>query len=281
MSELKILQLTITGYPDMVRSIYITNKKYTPEIEEKIQSGELARIIVEMNAGFKNLDNILPEEIIKCLRTDLRTDYEWYRKQIERALTISGLNLATKSTKNNGAIYPNQVQLCHSTISRFIDFSCTITGLHRGATDDFDAHAKRLDNRIIRMSTRTTAPDDLELSGFYQGKVLTLSEVADKLNLPDTIEIDGTTYQRHKFAYIDKDSIDSKDYDVIRGGTPLGISNTFTFKCNMTEWAHIVRLRNKDSHAAPELRQMIEMINSKLNALEPLLDDAFWAYCLQ
>ena len=42
----------------------------------------------------------------------------------------------------------------HTTLLRYMDFSCSIYGLHRGAQDDFDSHAIRLNNRIVRSSTR-------------------------------------------------------------------------------------------------------------------------------
>ena len=42
----------------------------------------------------------------------------------------------------------------HITMLRFEDISVVVEGLHRGATDDLDSHAKRMDNRIIRSSTR-------------------------------------------------------------------------------------------------------------------------------
>ena len=41
----------------------------------------------------------------------------------------------------------------HITMGRFLDFSFTVEGMHRGAQDDFDSHAKRLDNRILRSSS--------------------------------------------------------------------------------------------------------------------------------
>ena len=37
----------------------------------------------------------------------------------------------------------------HITLLRFIDFTCYVSGLHRGGQDDWDSHASRFDNRII------------------------------------------------------------------------------------------------------------------------------------
>ena len=42
----------------------------------------------------------------------------------------------------------------HITLLKFMDFCFVVQGLHRGATDDWDAHAQRFNNRIVRLSTR-------------------------------------------------------------------------------------------------------------------------------
>ena len=99
------------------------------------------------------------------------------------------------------------------------------------------------------------------------------------INLPDTIIYDNKVYRKSRFGYVADEFKDN--YDVLRGLTPLGMSNLFTFKCNVTEWAHITRLRRSGTHAAPELQQMIDKINTKLREIEPKLNDDFLRYCLQ
>ena len=42
----------------------------------------------------------------------------------------------------------------HITMLDFITLSVTVEGLHRAGQDDWDAHAYRFNNRIIRSSTR-------------------------------------------------------------------------------------------------------------------------------
>ena len=42
---MKIDNITITGYDDMVRSMYMSNKKYNDVIEQQITYGDFARII--------------------------------------------------------------------------------------------------------------------------------------------------------------------------------------------------------------------------------------------
>lgn len=284
---MKIKDLQITGYPEMVRSIFITNKKYNDEIAERINNGEKVRARI---LALK-LSGVLPRCVIP--KNDME-DYEWYRKKIETAIKLSCGSLYDK-VSSDVPLTPEHVQLCHSTIGRFLDISCVVDGLHRGATDDFDAHAKRLDSRIIRRSTRTTSPDDIELSDWYKGKIIPFGDLNGKtvgaqdegesdshdftIKLPDTIFIDGLAYKKTRFGYVLYEYKD--DYDVLRGLTPLGMSNLFIFKCNVTEWAHITRLRRPGTQASPELQQLIKMINDEIEKHEPLLNDNFWRYCLQ
>ena len=282
---MEIKSLHITGYDDMVRSIFITNKKYNDELDTRINKCERIR-----QKLFDTKHTVSPDLIDDA---NDRADYEWYRNKIEIAFKIACGSLYEKAD-GEGRILPEQVQLCHSTIGRFLDISCVVDGLHRGATDDFDAHAKRLESRIVRRSTRTTSPDDIELSDWYKGKVIpfgdldgkTVSEVKSiteseevTINLPDTIIYDNRVYRKSRFGYVADEFKDN--YDVLRGLTPLGMSNLFTFKCNVTEWAHITRLRRSGTHAAPELQQMIDKINTKLREIEPKLNDDFLRYCLQ
>lgn len=270
----------------MVRSIFISNKKYTPEIEDRIMTGELARtilsnendvceymkqywMVLELD-GATTIGNIIRE-------LEANEDYQWYRKMIEKAFMIASGNLAEKSKQHMGFIDPKLIQTCHTTIGRFLDISCTVEGLHRGATDDFDAHAQALDNRIVRMSTRTNSPDSLKLSDYYKDKIIPITDAG--ITLPETIDKDGARYVLSRFGYVKEDYI--HNYDVLRGLTPLGISNLFTFKCNITNWAHIVKLRRAGTHAAPELQEMIEAINSKIVEMEPCLNDDFWTYLVR
>lgn len=163
----------------------------------------------------------------------------------------------------------------HITLNKFLDFGFTVEGLHRGAQDDFDSHAKRLDNRIIRSSTRLADFGSGEKSDWYKGKILTTDEVLNFLHiqLPDSIELeieDGATgkskgtakFIRTVNGYIREDVQNSKD--VKRGLYMLSIPSNFIFKCNCTEFAHIVQERDADSTAHPELRLMIEECKRQL-----------------
>ena len=145
----------------------------------------------------------------------------------------------------------------HITLAKFLDFTFTVEGLHRGAQDDFDSHAKRLDNRIVRSSTRL-AKFGNEKSEWYEGKILTTDEALEKMSIPTPMEvfIDNIRYVKCTNGYVREDL--RYDKDVLRGLYMLSIPSNFIFKCNGTEFAHIINERDIESHAAPELRLMIE-----------------------
>lgn len=145
----------------------------------------------------------------------------------------------------------------HITLAKFLDFTFTVEGLHRGAQDDFDSHAKRLDNRIVRSSTRLSKFGN-EKSEWYEGKIITTDEVLERFNIqkPSTVMVDGVNYVACTNGYVREDL--KNDKDVLRGLYMLSIPSNFIFKCNGTEFAHIINERDSDSHAAPELRLMVE-----------------------
>ena len=169
----------------------------------------------------------------------------------------------------------------HITLLKFMDFCFIVQGLHRGATDDWDAHAQRYNNRIVRLSTRLSAmknvdeeSNDLIMSDYYQDKVLTLGQVVNILGieLPETIKKDETTFVRGINGYVREDLKD--DGDAKRGLYPLGFSNLFIFKCNIVEYAHVRDLRMKKTeghpqsgHAHPEIWDLVDMIDAELEKI--------------
>ena len=60
----------------------------------------------------------------------------------------------------------------HYTMLRFIDLSFTVYGLHRAGQDDIDAHAMRMNNRIIRSSTRLADFSRGETSEYSADKII-------------------------------------------------------------------------------------------------------------
>lgn len=153
----------------------------------------------------------------------------------------------------------------HMTMLKFIDLSFTVYGLHRAGQDDWDAHAKRMDNRIIRNSTRLATFNNNEKSDYYKDKILTTDEAMDilKISAPNEIEYNGKTYVKTTNGYIDKEYKDNKD--VKRGLYMLSIPSDFIFKINLAEFAHLYKERNENGTANPEVKECAEMCAEQVN----------------
>ena len=158
----------------------------------------------------------------------------------------------------------------HITLLRYIDFSFTVEGIHRAGQDDWDSHAKRFDNRIIRASTRLAKFGE-EKSNFYNGKILTTDEAIEKyigVDIPETFTDGyGTEWVKVTNGYVRKQDIDNKD--VLRGLYMLSIPSSFIFKINLCEWCHVYKERNVNSTANPEVKELCEKIADLIIAAIP------------
>lgn len=226
--------------------------------------------IRSMYMSNKNYNEELEAKIRKCeeaynnmSETSCDDDAKWFENEINKVMKIGKK---------------------HITLLRYVDVEWVVEGLHRGAQDDFDAHAERFDNRIVRMSTRTTNDGKLaEISDWYKGKILTFQDITELFNLPEEVEKDGVIFARTPFGYIRKETIGSlEERDVRRGLIPLAVASTFIVKCQITELCHVFRERNESGNASPELKMMIEDAISKISSICPALDrDFFLNSCLQ
>lgn len=156
----------------------------------------------------------------------------------------------------------------HTTMLRFIDISVTVEGLHRAGQDDWDSHAARFNNRIIRSSTRL-ASFGYEVSDWYSDKIIPTDTAFEYLGIdtPNTIEKDGITYVKTINGYIREDLKDSTD--VKRGLYMLSIPSNFIFKINLTEWGHVFKERNSEGTANPEVKMCCEAIASQIEEIQP------------
>lgn len=154
----------------------------------------------------------------------------------------------------------------HMTMLRFIDLSFTVYGLHRGGQDDFDAHTMRLNNRIVRSSTRLADFFDGEVSDYYSDKIIPTDVALAYLGIttPEELEYEGRTYVRAVNGYIVKGMENS--YDAKRGLYMLSIPSNFIFRVQLTEFAHIYKERNINGTANPELKQAVEKMADQIEA---------------
>ena len=163
----------------------------------------------------------------------------------------------------------------HVTMLRFIDFSITVEDIHRGAQDDWDSHAKRFENRIIRSSTRLADYQAGEMSDYYKGKIIPTDEMCEllEIELPDEVDVDGVDYVKATNGYILKDMKDNRD--VKRGLYMESIPSSFIFKINLCEWAHVYKERGEHSNANPEVKELAEEIQRQIESAIPWFTKEF------
>lgn len=233
---MKVYLNEITGMSDALVSMYMSKRTWTPELDEEIRDDWWSY----------------------C------HDNDWERdgKVVER----------TKKRIESFCKYAWK----HTTMLDFVTISATVEGIHRAGQDDWDAHACRFNNRIIRASTRLADFEEGEMSDFYKDKIVPLGVVADSiLKLPDKMLINGKEYVRTVNGYILEEL--ENDRDVKRGLYMESIPSNFIFKVNMAQWAHVYRLRNKNGTANPEVKQLAEMLQDEIEKQMPWFDREFLA----
>jgi hypothetical protein len=156
----------------------------------------------------------------------------------------------------------------HTTMLRFIDLSITVEGLHRGGQDDWDAHACRYNNRIIRSSTRLATFEN-EVSEWYQDKIIPMDVAMTQLGImaPDSLLWNDIKYVKTTNGYVREEMKDNQD--VKRGLYMLSIPSNFIFKVNLCEWAHVYKERNIDGTANPEVKICCESIADQIEDFQP------------
>ncbi len=158
----------------------------------------------------------------------------------------------------------------HTTLLRFIDLSFMVYGMHRAGQDDWDAHACRYDNRIIRSSSRLAEFEQDEMSDYYKDKIITTNDALSilEINTPDKIVKDGKTYVKSVNGYILEEMKNNKD--VKRGLYMLSIPSNFIFRVNLCEFAHVYKERNINGGANPEVKELAEQCADLLEMYQPL-----------
>lgn len=232
---MKVYLNSIQGIPDAITSMFMSKRTWTRDKELEIR--RVCNRVLDCTGRFqigpfsKDPDVIQYNEWLEKL-------YKWGRQ--------------------------------HITMLKFIDLSFTVEGLHRGGQDDWDSHAKRFDNRIIRSSTRL-AKFSNEMSDYYKDKIIPTDEMAEFLDidLPDRIIAqDGQYYVKTVNGYVREDL--KEDKDVLRGLYMLSIPSNFIYKVNLAEFAHVVKERNANGHANPEVKQLCEESVKLLTAAQPM-----------
>lgn len=233
---MKVYLNKITGIDDAIVSMYMSKRSWTRELEEKIR--DAVYLCTKRGGG-------------------LHTTGLSERHQAVCDFFIGELNKLVKWGKR------------HMTMLRFIDISVTVEGMHRAGQDDVDSHAKRFDNRIIRSSTRLAKFGVNEMSDYYRGKIVPTDVALAALGIitPNEIEYDGKKYIKTVNGYVLEGMENNKD--VLRGLYMLSIPSNFIFKCQLTEWAHVYKERNKNGTANQEVKDFCEAVCDQLEAMVP------------
>ena len=226
---MKVYLNEITGLAPAMVSLLMSKRSWTREKEKEIY--RLVRTCTD-ERGF--VKNGVPEQ---------------FRKKMESLITWGVYGVYDRSEIKG-----------HTTLLRYIDLSFTVEGLHRYGQDDLDSHARRMDNRIVRSSTRLAKFNDGEKSDYYKGKILYPFEAFKQLGItpPEMFEgIDGNIYVLTDFGYVREDLQDNQD--VKRGLYPGAIPSNFTFKIQFPEFCHVYNHRNEEGSANPEVKKCVEM----------------------
>lgn len=232
---MKIYLNKMSGIDDAIVSMFISKRSWTRELEENIY--QVCQRVLDARGKLKN-ETEYPE---------LKEDFSLFNGWVEKLVKWGWM---------------------HITMLRFIDMSITVEGLHRAGQDDWDSHAKRFNNRIIRSSTRLST-FSYEMSDYYKGKILPTDQALSALGvtLPEKIEVDGVAYVKAINGYIREGM--EEDKDVKRGLYMLSIPSTFIFKIDLTEWGHVYKERNASGHANPEVKQCCEAIADAIEDFIP------------
>jgi len=143
-----------------------------------------------------------------------------------------------------------------------------VTGLHRAGQDDLDSHSMRMNNRIVRSSSRLTTKGSTELSDWYKDKVIPFNAIVnDGTVAPEHITRDGCVFVKTSSGYVREDLLEDKD--TLRGLYPLGMASDCIFKVTLHDMRHIYMRRNKYTHASPELQEGIEMLADQIEEALP------------
>jgi hypothetical protein len=165
------------------------------------------------------------------------------------------------------------VEFGHQELLRSIIINVRVTGIHRGAQDDFDSHAKRF-NSLVRKSTRiegNNATNHVEISDWYKGKILTFEDLDNKYQFKPHIVIDDKIYTKTPWGYVLSGY--ENNQDVLRGLVPLSVSSDFVVSMSYQAWRYVYKMRNSTTHAAPELQDMMENFKVKLGKYNWILGD--------
>lgn len=236
---MKVYLNEMTGIADAITTMYFSKRSWTREMESHIR--EVCDFVMDRHGRMNPYD----EETAAAFR-----EYnDWMTRLLKWGAS-------------------------HTTMLEFIDLSFTVEGLHYAGTGDWDSHAKRYNNRIIRSSTRLST-FGVELSEYYKGKIVPteVALTALDMKMPARLFYEGKQYVWTPNGYVLEEMKDNKD--VLRGLYRLCIPSNFIFKCDLANYAHVIKQRGEHGTANPEVKLCAEEQVRQLTEFQPLITKDF------
>ncbi len=234
---------------------------------ELVEITGLAQAITELKISKKNYNQKEHHRIMKMIKEE--TDYRGFIKNNNPKFELN--ELCNKVAKwGAGVDLDVKIDAGHDVLLRDIDICFITHGLHRGGQDDLDSHAKRFDNRIVRESTRLATFDDCECSEWYLDKIKSTNVVLNELGVEvpkEYTDKNGINWIYVSNGYVRKPYVDDKD--VLRGNYPLSIPSTASWKINLHDLRHVYMRRNVNTHAHPELTNLMESLADQIEKAIP------------
>jgi thymidylate synthase ThyX len=261
----------IEGYEAAIMALRMSKDKY--------YSWEKAREVQQLVARVTNSQGFIINFAGYYIKNGLKGGDECvqrYNDDVAEFERLLGL------TKNNA-----MGEFTHHTLMKYIDITFITEGLHRGAQDDLDAHAIAFNNRITRFSTRLAEIEDVQLSEWYQGKLLGFDDVIKEAqalgyieDMPEDWLRDGERYVYTPFGYVHEKyaQVPAKNglaKDVQRGGMPLGIASNALWKIDLASLRYVYHMRSKLTKSHPELKEGLEQIADQLEEYLPVFGEHF------
>ena len=236
---MKVYLNEVTGIADAITTMFFSKRSWTREMESHIR--EVCDSVMDRHGRMSPYDE------------SAAAVFQEYNDWMDKLLRW-GIN--------------------HTTMLEFIDLSFTVEGLHYAGTGDWDSHAKRFNNRIIRSSTRLST-FGVEMSDWYKGKIVPteVALAALDMKIPKRLYYEGNDYIWTPNGYVLESMKENKD--VLRGLYRLCIPSNFIFKCDLANYAHVIKQRGEHGTANPEVKLCAEAQVQQLTEFQPKITRDF------
>lgn len=268
---MKVHLVSITGYAEAINALRMSKGKYYSY--EKLREIQQLIDLVTDDRGFLASKELYKQQFETAMWVE--------RERTQKNMKVTGVyqedvlefGRLLGLTKDNA-----MGQQKHQTLMEYIDITFITEGMHRGAQDDLDSHARSFNNRITRFSTRLAEIDRVELSEEYQGKVIPYDP--DILDIEPFIKVDGEIYKATPFGYVlekyaQVPAKNGRDRDVQRGLMPLGMKSDAQWKIGASSLRYVYKMRSKFTKTNPELKKAMELLADELEKHFPVFGQHF------